>query len=536
MFESSKKWQGQVVDGKFALAEYLGGSATSAVFLTQRGEANPQKAAIKFIPADSGTAELQLSVWRRCAQLSHSSLLGLFDCGRCQMEGTPLLYVVMEFAEENLSQILPERPLTPAEARDMLTPVFDALLYLQAKGFVHRGIKPSNILASADKIKLSPDSLWPATEKIATRREPTAYDPLEFDGAAPGSPAGQVWSLGITVMETLTQKIPSFQQLQNGELPSAESLAAPFLEIVRGALRIGPQQRDSLGDLANLLNPGSFKPAPAPPAAPAQAPASSAPPPLSAVAISPLAVPLSPVPPLPREQMARPQAPPLPAGRKRRDSQSGSRFLIPAAVFVVVLIVILWVARLSHKSGDVPATTSASTEQPAKPAVQPLPAPAAASAPAAPLQKKAATQPTSESLKPASEKEPVAKQEPPASSATVVTEPPAMDAAEPSTTNGPRGDVLDRILPEVSQKARGTIRGKVLVTVRAHVDPAGTVSSADLESPGPSKYFGDLAMQAARRWQFQSPEADGQSLPSEWLLRFEFWPDDTKATARQVKP
>jgi len=535
MFESSKKWQGQVVDGKFALGEYLGGSKTSAVFLTQRGEAN-SKGAIKFIPADPAAAELQLSVWRRCGQLSHANLLGLFEFGRCQMENTPLLYVVMEFAEENLSQILPERPLTPAEARDMLTPALDALLYLQAKGFVHTSIKPSNILASADKIKLSPDALWPAGEKRATSREPTAYDPPEF-ATAFGSPAGQVWSLGITVVETLTQKIPSSQQLRKGEFPFVESLAAPFLEIVHGALRIDSQQRASLGDIANLLNPGSFKPPSALPVPAALAPAASAlsaPTPLPAAAVSPLDVPLSPVPPLAREQMARPRAPSVPTARKQRDSQSGSRFLIPAGVLVVVLIVIFSVARLSHKSSDVPATTSASTEQPAKPAAQPPSSPP--TAPVATPQKKSAIEPSPQSLKSASEKEPVARQEPPASNTPVVTEQPATDATKPSTTNGPRGEVLDQILPEVSQKASDTIHGKVLVTVRVHVDPSGTVSSAELDSPSPSKYFGDLAVQAARRWQFQSPETDGQSLPSEWLLRFEFWPDDTKVTAKQVNP
>jgi TonB family protein len=139
-------------------------------------------------------------------------------------------------------------------------------------------------------------------------------------------------------------------------------------------------------------------------------------------------------------------------------------------------------------------------------------------------------------LKPASEKERVAKQEPSASDVRPATEQPSSEATNPSTANGPRGEVLDQVLPEVSQKARDTIHGKVLVTVRAHVDPAGTVTAAELDSPTPSKYFGDIAVKAARRWQFQSPEADGRSLPSEWLLRFEFWPDDTKVSAKQTNP
>jgi TonB family protein len=102
--------------------------------------------------------------------------------------------------------------------------------------------------------------------------------------------------------------------------------------------------------------------------------------------------------------------------------------------------------------------------------------------------------------------------------------------------NPSRGDVLDQVLPEVSQKARKTIHGKVLVVVRTHVDPSGNVTAAELDSPSRSKYFGDLAVKAARRWQFQSPDADGHSLPSEWLLRFEFSANDTKVNARQTNP
>jgi eukaryotic-like serine/threonine-protein kinase len=537
MFESSKKWEGQVVDGKFVLGKYLGGSKASSVFLTQRGEANSQKAAIKLIPAHSAGAELQLSVWRRCAQLSHPHVLGLFEFGRCRMENTAMLYVVMEFAEENLSQILPERPLTPAETRDMLQPVLDALLYLQEKGFVHTGIKPSNILASADQLKVSVDTLWPAGEKRSTPRESAPYDPPEF-ATAPGSSADAVWSLGITLVETLTQRIPTPQQLQKGELPFTESLPAPppFLEIVRRALRMDSQQRSSLGDIANCLNPGSFKPAPAPPLPEKPASVVAAPPPLPAASVSPLAVPLSPVPPLPREQMVRQQAASASTVRKQQRPRSGSHFLIPAVALALIVLAILGVSRFIRSGNDGAATTANSIEQPpAKLAAQPsLALPAAT--PSGPPQKKVAPEPSPNSLKPASEKERVAKQQQSASDVPPATEQPSSEATNPSTANGPRGEVLDQVLPEVSQKARDTIHGKVLVTVRAQVDPAGTVTAAELDSPTPSKYFGDIAVKAARRWQFQSPEADGRSLPSEWLLRFEFWPDDTKVSAKQTNP
>src|SRR5438132_9450485 len=117
--EAWKQWEGRVVVGGFQLRQYLGASDHSAVFLTERGEREPQKAAIKLISADPSNAELQLSRWRLAAKLSHPHLIRLFQMGRCQLGKIGLLYVVMEYAKDTLSQVLRYRPLTRAEARDM---------------------------------------------------------------------------------------------------------------------------------------------------------------------------------------------------------------------------------------------------------------------------------------------------------------------------------------------------------------------------------------------------------------------------------
>src|SRR5271169_2465276 len=130
MSEAWKQWEGQTVNGKFRLRQYLGGSDHSAVFLTELGEQEPQRAAIKLIPAHPENAELQLSRWDLAAKLSHPHLMRLFQMGRCQLAKVGLLYVVMEYAEENLSQILPQRPLTPAESREMLAAVLEGLAYV----------------------------------------------------------------------------------------------------------------------------------------------------------------------------------------------------------------------------------------------------------------------------------------------------------------------------------------------------------------------------------------------------------------------
>jgi TonB family protein len=68
----------------------------------------------------------------------------------------------------------------------------------------------------------------------------------------------------------------------------------------------------------------------------------------------------------------------------------------------------------------------------------------------------------------------------------------------------------------------------VRLSVRVRVDPSGSVVSAELESPGPSKYFAELALRAARLWKFEPAKVDGQAVSSEWILRFEFVRTATK--------
>src|SRR5260370_2030976 len=155
--------EGQVIDNRCRLRQYLGGADDSAVFLTQLDNPQSQRAAIKFIPAGPN-ADLQLSLWRRVKQLEHPNLLRIFETGRWRLQNRDRLYVVMEYAEENLSQILPQRSLTESEVRDILGPVLDALVFLHGKGLVHSPIKPSNILPTADQPKLSTDALFPIGE------------------------------------------------------------------------------------------------------------------------------------------------------------------------------------------------------------------------------------------------------------------------------------------------------------------------------------------------------------------------------------
>src|ERR1700688_2368919 len=185
MSDSWKECEGQVIDGQFPLVQHLGGSDHSVVFLTQRGKSSPEKAAIKFVQADPRNADLQLSRWKQAAKISHPNLIKLFETGRCHLAGMDLLYVVMEFAQENLAQFLPERALSPAETRYMLEPFLETLTHLHRRGFVHGRIKPGNILAIDDQLKLSSDSLSRVGEPQIILGKVDAYTAPE--GIAAGS-------------------------------------------------------------------------------------------------------------------------------------------------------------------------------------------------------------------------------------------------------------------------------------------------------------------------------------------------------------
>jgi TonB family protein len=248
-----KQWEGQTVNGTFPLRQYLGGSEHSAVFLTERRGRDPQRAAIKLVQADPATAGVQLSRWEATAKLSHPHLLRLFETGSCQLDKLVLLYVVMEYAEDNLAQILPHRALAPEEVRDLLEPALDVLTFIHGKSLVHSRLKPSNVMAAQDQLKISSDSLFRSGDPAGRLGQPSVYDAPEI---ASGNilPASDTWSLGMTVMEALTQRLPAVEGMTE---PLPETVPAPFMGIAHCCLRRDPQRRCTVSDIATRLQAAS---------------------------------------------------------------------------------------------------------------------------------------------------------------------------------------------------------------------------------------------------------------------------------------
>ena len=250
------QWQGQVVNGAFPLRRFLGAANHGAVFLTEYKAKNLADAAIKFVPADAAKADAQLAQWSAAAKLSHPHLVRLFEVGRCQLEGRDYLFVVMEHAEQTLAQILRHRALSPDEVREILLPALDALAFLHRNQLVHGQLKPSNFLAVNDQLKLSSDTIRPAGNAVSGAVRTSSYDPPELKDRG-YSTAGDIWGLGMTLVEALTQRTMARpdEPMETISLPPA--FPAPLANTVLRCLSLAPAIRPTITELE-----AQYKPAP----------------------------------------------------------------------------------------------------------------------------------------------------------------------------------------------------------------------------------------------------------------------------------
>jgi TonB family protein len=219
-----------------------------------------------------------------------------------------------------------------------------------------------------------------------------------------------------------------------------------------------------------------------------------------------------------------------------------SRIAVPLVAMVLLLAAILLAPRVLNRFSQL--QPQAATVQPSiAPAPSTLTPPASATPPVAPLPTRAEKRAAEKEA--AREKSSAAAHETASSSAAVnpvssrsVNEGEARStnkSAKVAQTTPASGAVLYQVVPDISQRARDTVQGTVRVGVKVHVDDAGKVTSADLDNFS-SKFFGDQAVQVARRWTFRPPQVDGRNAPSEWLLRFEFTQKATKVFPTQTNP
>ena len=469
-------WVGQQVNGRYTLLEWLGGTADGGVFRTELSGAPGEKAAIHIVAAESDGADARLAGWTIAKALPHPHLVHIFEAGRAQVGGEAVVYLVTEYAEEVLSEVLRERPLTEDETHQMLSPLLEALSYLHGRGFVHGHVKPSNILVVGEQIKLSAEGQVTQHE-LQKRPALSVYDAPEI-GSGDISAAADVWSLGITLVKALTQHAPEWARPASNDPAILAAVPEPFAQIARECVRIDPAQRCSLDRVKALLE---GQPVPETERAITPDPI-----PTPIAAVAPPAEP-DPIPkPAPASELRRPAQPiPRPASPPQHPAQAGERgqparsklSVMPLViVFVVLVAIIIVLFTRSHKA-------------------------------------------------PAAEESTTQTQSAPASSETPATE---------GATG--KGAVVKRVQPDVLPSASRSIQGTIVVGVRVNVDVAGRVTNAELVTPGPSKYFARVALESAQMWEFKPPQQSTHAVASQWLLLYRFTNGRTEVEPKEEQP
>jgi TonB family protein len=527
-FDTWQDWEGRVVGGRFALGPYLGGSDHSVVYLTDFGGS---RAVVKLVGADTADAEAQLARWEAACRLAHPNLLRVFDTGRWHAnEEQDMFFAVMEYADENLGEILDDRVLTPVETREMLLPVLDALGHLHANNLVHGDLKPSNLLAVGQELKLAVDGVRRTGSRVTGQeQEDWRAAPEVFKSSV--SARNDIWALGLLVVGSLTKQRPVWDRTKEDEVKLPEGLPEPFASIARECLQRDPAKRCSNVQIRRLLERPIETKNPEAQVVPirpevGQAGAGKEEKPVSTIRAEEVPAAKATA-SMPERKEASSHAAVATAqethardtrakdtcvdvaqsyssptksiildaadtgGRQRSTLTEGddrkSRFLpFALAILVAIFAITGLVWFFSHRSQETRISS-------------------------APVQTTQRSQ------------------------VSPVTSQPS--AAQPDTSLArSSGAVAHQVMPEILRSAQNTIHGVVKVRVEVNVNEAGSVTVAGLAAHGPSRYFAKQALDAAREWTFTPPVLDGRPVASRWMLQFQFRRSGVKAESKIISP
>jgi|GEM_PF-1165547 len=202
----------------------------------------------QHIFADEESKQRFIREAKTLAKLSHTNIPAIYDV---KLEDDDLL-IYFEFIEgDNLKQIIESgRKLSLQEAVNWFTQVAAAVEHASSLGIVHRDIKPANIVISKNGsaaylvdfgIALNPDDLQRITEKGYVVGTPPYMSPEQQEGK-PLNEASDIYSLGITLYETLSGRFPVVGRYES--LSDANEAIPPSIdELINDCLIVDKTKR-----------------------------------------------------------------------------------------------------------------------------------------------------------------------------------------------------------------------------------------------------------------------------------------------------
>jgi eukaryotic-like serine/threonine-protein kinase len=201
---------------------------------------------------------------RTVASLDHSGIAAVHDYGEdLGPGGKRTAYLVMELVRgEPLSTTIARGPIEPDETLRLIEEAAWALQAAHERGFVHRDVKPGNILVRTDGlVKLTDFGIAKAADAVPVTRSGmvmgTAHyiAPEQASGGEAG-PAGDVYSLGIVGYECLVGHRPfraesavavAMMQVRDQPPPLPVTIPAPTRELIEAVLVKDPALRYGTG-------------------------------------------------------------------------------------------------------------------------------------------------------------------------------------------------------------------------------------------------------------------------------------------------
>ncbi len=124
----------------------------------------------------------------------------------------------------------------------MLLPALSALGFLHRNNLVQGQVKPTNLLVVDDQLKLASDTIRSSGNLSSGILRASLYDPPELKDGEIG-PAGDIWGLGVTLVETLTQHPPAWPDPRSETVALATSIPPIFVDTVQRCLNQTPANR-----------------------------------------------------------------------------------------------------------------------------------------------------------------------------------------------------------------------------------------------------------------------------------------------------
>ncbi|MGC9025768.1 MAG: serine/threonine-protein kinase, partial [Chloroflexia bacterium] len=208
--------------GRYHIVEQLGEGGMATVYKAYDTRLE-REVALKVIRRGAFPPEQLERILRRfereakaLARLTHPNIVGLIDYG--EYEGSP--YLVMEYLPGGTLKKLLEaragRPLPWEEAVRLLLPIARALHFAHRQGFIHRDVKPSNILITeSGEPMLSDFGIAKLLETEETTLTGTGVGVGTPEYMAPEQGLGRkvdaradVYALGVVLYELVTGRKP----------------------------------------------------------------------------------------------------------------------------------------------------------------------------------------------------------------------------------------------------------------------------------------------------------------------------------------